>query len=116
MVTSLRIHGGLIILGVLARLAFLFVLIGSTTPRRSFRRTGGPRPVWRIRRLRVGLHRLPHGARRAPFADGRAISSPMGVIWLTNITADKETGIGNWPLEDFRAAMVDGLAPEGTHL
>jgi mono/diheme cytochrome c family protein len=51
-----------------------------------------------------------------PFAGGRAIQSPMGTIWTTNITPDKDTGIGNWSLADFRAALYDGVTPNGTHL
>ena len=49
-------------------------------------------------------------------AGGRAIASPMGTIWSTNITPDPETGIGDWSYADFRAAMIDGLEPDGTHL
>lgn len=51
-----------------------------------------------------------------PFAGGRAIQSPMGTIWTTNITPDKETGIGNYTLDDFRAVLYDGVTPNGTHL
>jgi mono/diheme cytochrome c family protein len=40
----------------------------------------------------------------------------MGTIWTTNITPDKDTGIGNWSLADFRAALYDGVTPNGTHL
>jgi len=51
-----------------------------------------------------------------PFAGGRAIQSPMGTIWTTNITPDKETGIGSYTLDDFRAVLYDGVTPNGTHL
>ncbi len=40
----------------------------------------------------------------------------MGTIWTTNITSDKETGIGNYTLDDFRAVLYDGVTPNGTHL
>jgi hypothetical protein len=33
----------------------------------------------------------------------------MGTIWSSNITPDKETGIGSWTLDQFRAAMVDAV-------
>jgi mono/diheme cytochrome c family protein len=51
-----------------------------------------------------------------PFAGGRAIESPFGKIWATNITPDPDTGIGRWSLDDFRAALYDGVAPDGRHL
>lgn len=51
-----------------------------------------------------------------PFAGGRGIESPMGTIWASNITPDKETGIGNWTLEQFRTAMVDGVGGHGQQL
>ncbi len=51
-----------------------------------------------------------------PFAGGRGIESPMGTIWASNITPDKETGIGSWTLEQFRAAMVDGVGGHGQQL
>ena len=51
-----------------------------------------------------------------PFAGGRAIISPVGTIYSSNITPDPETGIGRYSLDDFRAALYDGLRPDGTHL
>lgn len=51
-----------------------------------------------------------------PFAGGKAIFTNMGVIYSTNITPDKETGIGNYSLDDFRAALYDGLRKDGKHL
>ena len=51
-----------------------------------------------------------------PFAGGRGIESPMGTIWASNITPDKETGIGSWTLEQFRTAMVDGVGGHGQQL
>jgi len=51
-----------------------------------------------------------------PFAGGHAIESPLGAIWVTNITPDAETGIGRYTLDDFRAALYDGLRRDGVHL
>ena len=51
-----------------------------------------------------------------PFAGGRAIESPFGTIWSTNITPDPKNGIGGYSLDDFRAALYDGIEPDGTHL
>lgn len=51
-----------------------------------------------------------------PFAGGLAMASPLGTIWSTNITPDKETGIGTYTLDDFRAALRDGIRKDGQHL
>lgn len=51
-----------------------------------------------------------------PFAGGRAIPTPFGNIFSTNITPDKETGIGRWSEQDFYRAMHDGIDREGEHL
>ncbi|HET7547040.1 MAG TPA: cytochrome c [Usitatibacter sp.] len=51
-----------------------------------------------------------------PFAGGRAIPTPFGTIYSTNITPDKETGIGGWTDEQFYAAMHEGVRPNGQHL
>ena len=44
-----------------------------------------------------------------PFAGGLGIASPIGTIYSTNITPDKETGIGNYTLEDFDNAVRHGV-------
>ncbi len=43
-----------------------------------------------------------------PFAGGRAIPTPFGTIYSSNITPDKETGLGRWSDEDFWQALHDG--------
>lgn len=48
-----------------------------------------------------------------PLAGGRAIPSPFGVFYATNVSPDPETGIGGWSAEDFLHAMRDGVAPDG---
>jgi mono/diheme cytochrome c family protein len=47
-------------------------------------------------------------------AGGRAIKTPFGVIYGTNITPDPKTGIGAWSDEDFIRAMTEGVGPDGT--
>ena len=42
--------------------------------------------------------------------------TPFGTIYSTNITADRDTGIGNWSADDFYRALHDGVAPGGKHL
>jgi nicotinate dehydrogenase subunit B len=36
-------------------------------------------------------------------AGGRAMHTPFGTVYTTNLTPDAETGIGNWSLEAFKA-------------
>ena len=48
-------------------------------------------------------------------AGGRALETPFGVYYSSNITPDRETGIGDWTDADFIRAMREGLSPEGEH-
>lgn len=50
------------------------------------------------------------------YAGGLAFPLPFGTIYSTNITADKDTGIGNYSDQDFLRAVRDGVRPDGTHL
>ena len=49
-------------------------------------------------------------------AGGRAMDTPFGTIYSTNITPDAETGIGQWSFEAFDRAMRRGVARDGTYL
>jgi mono/diheme cytochrome c family protein len=51
-----------------------------------------------------------------PFAGGRAVPTPFGRTYATNITPDVATGIGGWSLAAFRRAMRDGVDRAGRHL
>lgn len=48
----------------------------------------------------------------APFAGGVELKSGFGTFYGTNITPDKEHGIGKWSAEEFYAALRDGVAPD----
>ena len=50
------------------------------------------------------------------FAGGYAMATPFGVIYSTNITPDRETGIGAWSEAAFARAMHEGVARDGSHL
>ena len=50
------------------------------------------------------------------FAGGRALPTPFGTIYSTNITPDLETGIGRWTEDDFRRALHEGVDRAGRHL
>jgi nicotinate dehydrogenase subunit B len=49
-------------------------------------------------------------------AGGRALETPFGTIYATNITPDAETGIGAWSYPAFERAMRDGLHRDGRQL
>jgi nicotinate dehydrogenase subunit B len=49
-------------------------------------------------------------------AGGRALKTPFGTIYSTNITPDPDTGIGAWSHPAFERAMRDGIHRDGRHL
>lgn len=50
------------------------------------------------------------------YAGGLAIESDLGTIYSTNITPDKEHGIGNYTEAQFANAVRKGVLPDGTRL
>ncbi len=50
------------------------------------------------------------------FAGGLPMLTPLGAIYSTNITPDKETGIGNYTFDDFSNATRHGVRPDGSAL
>lgn len=58
-------------------------------------------------------HTAPNGIRNA---GGRALDTPFGKIYTTNLTPDPETGIGKWSFTAFQRAMRDGISRDGNHL
>lgn len=55
-----------------------------------------------------------HTARgQASYAGGRAIETPFGTAYSTNITPDAETGIGRWSQDDFWRALHEGRSRDG---
>ena len=51
-----------------------------------------------------------------PYAGGRALPTPFGTIYASNLTPDLGIGIGNWSEEAFRRAMHEGVDREGRQL
>jgi nicotinate dehydrogenase subunit B len=49
-------------------------------------------------------------------AGGRALETPFGVIYSTNITPDVDTGIGNWSYPAFERSMREGIHRDGKQL
>lgn len=48
-------------------------------------------------------------------AGGRAIETPFGTFYGTNITPHPEYGIGGWTEEDLARSLRQGVGPDGTH-
>src|SRR5579871_180763 len=51
-----------------------------------------------------------------PFAGGLAFKLPFGALYSTNITPDKDTGIGNYSDQDFLNAVHRGVRRDGQNL
>lgn len=51
-----------------------------------------------------------------PFAGGRAIETPFGKIYSTNLTPHPETGLGKWTADEFYRAMHSGISKNGDYL
>jgi alcohol dehydrogenase (quinone), cytochrome c subunit len=61
----------------------------------------------------VACHSTPDSP---PFSGGLAMATPVGKIYTTNITPDRETGIGHYSLADFDRAVRHGVARDGHRL
>jgi len=64
----------------------------------------------------ISCHTAPNGK---PFAGGRPFQTPyrfLGTLYSSNITADRDTGLGLWTEADFTRAMRSGVARDGSHL
>jgi mono/diheme cytochrome c family protein len=60
----------------------------------------------------TSCHTVPGGA---PFAGGRALTTPFGTFYSPNITADPQTGIGRWTDAQFLRALREGVRPDGAN-
>lgn len=58
-------------------------------------------------------HTAPKGK---PYAGGLAMQTPLGAVYSTNITPDKESGIGNYTYAQFKNAVQHGIRSDGTPL
>jgi mono/diheme cytochrome c family protein len=62
----------------------------------------------------AACHTAPGGK---PFAGRLAFKLPMiGTIYSTNLTPEKETGIGAWSDDEFVRALHEGIDRKGKHL
>jgi mono/diheme cytochrome c family protein len=58
----------------------------------------------------IACHTAPEGKL---FAGGRAMPTPFGTLYTSNITSDPETGIGKWTSDQFYTTMHVGRFPDG---
>jgi mono/diheme cytochrome c family protein len=58
----------------------------------------------------MGCHTARGGA---PFAGGRAIQTPFGAVYTSNLTPDRQTGLGTWSRDHFWRALHNGRSRDG---
>ncbi|WP_322047225.1 cytochrome c [Paraburkholderia sp. J67] len=58
----------------------------------------------------VACHSVSGGT---PYAGGRPFKLPFGTIYATNLTPDKDSGIGNWSDDAFVKAVREGIGSHG---
>lgn len=51
-----------------------------------------------------------------PFAGGRGLETPFGIIHSKNLTPHPETGLGDWTRDEFYRAMNEGIGRHGEEL
>jgi len=61
----------------------------------------------------TGCHTAPGSA---PLAGGLELHTPLGNLYSTNITPDRQAGIGNYSFEQFDRSMRRGVAADGHNL
>jgi mono/diheme cytochrome c family protein len=62
----------------------------------------------------IACHTVPESGKE--YAGSVAFKLPFGTIYSSNITPDKETGIGNWSDEEFVRAVREGVRKDGKRL
>lgn len=63
---------------------------------------------------RIGNCAGCHTARGGePYAGGKAVDTPFGAVYASNLTPDKATGIGTWSADAFYRAMHEGRSKDG---
>jgi len=117
MKTFLKILAALVVVAAIALLAFIFVPPQTIGPKVALPADYQVPEGAGEYAMRLGDCAACHTAEGGePFAGGRPIESPFGIIYSSNITPDDETGIGSYMLDEFRAALYDGIRQDGAHL
>ena len=58
----------------------------------------------------MGCHTTRGGA---PYAGGRGIATPFGLVYSTNLTPAAKTGLGSWTADEFWRALHNGRSRDG---
>jgi mono/diheme cytochrome c family protein len=112
-------RGCLALIGVMAGLAALVWLLNTRdeidVDAPSERLAGSAEQIARGAYLaRAGNCMGCHTARGGPaYAGGRAIETPFGAVYSSNLTPDKATGIGDWSSAHFWRALHNGRSKDG---
>jgi mono/diheme cytochrome c family protein len=109
---KLLLAAGVIAL-VLAGVAVAVLMPWAEPP--TIERTGDPDRGAYVLRMGGCIACHTDGQDGAMLAGGRALETGFGTFYTSNITPDRETGIGGWTTGDFVLAMTDGVSPEGAH-
>jgi mono/diheme cytochrome c family protein len=107
------------------------LLIGAALAWVAWRNLGGEAPVAPREAeaaLPVDAAQIEHGAYLAragncagchtdrgglPYAGGRGIDTPFGVVYASNLTPDNDSGLGRWSRSEFRRALHHGRSRDG---
>lgn len=120
--TLRKIATGLVMLGVLAAAAFLYVTAPQRLPAEVWASAGAADLENGERIFHAGGCSSCHAAPGAPDGDktvlagGLALKSPFGTFHAPNISPDETAGIGAWTLAEFGDAMKRGTGRDGEHL
>ena len=63
----------------------------------------------------ASCHMVKGSEDRLSLAGGQSFGSEFGIFYAPNISMSHTHGIGAWRLDQFAAALRDGVSPEGEH-
>src|SRR5665647_460080 len=63
--------------------------------------------------MNTHLSKIIRAAVFAPLAFLVASATPVGTLYTSNITPDRETGVGKWTADQFYTMMHTGRSPDG---
>jgi mono/diheme cytochrome c family protein len=101
--------------GAVGSLALIFVSTLGVSAQNLSTESGKPSTIARGEYLAqagdcVACHTAPSGKL---FAGGRAMPTPFGTLFTSNVTPDPDTGIGKWTADQFYTMMHTGRSPDG---
>src|SRR5258708_3222259 len=108
-----RLTASTVAIGALLPLAASSLAATSTTDSQQFGQIEKGRYLARASDC-LACHTVPAGG--WDFAGGRPIETPFGNITSSNITPDRDTGIGAWTDDQFDDAVRNGIRPNGARL